>query len=103
MSSKESVRITVVETGGSTLISQIGISVPWLGKHCGRKDCLSCRAKPRICKKSNATYKITRITCKEGGQVREYVGETSRAIHEKIQEHLGTLVTRNESFGVVKN
>ena len=102
MASKKVGRVEV-ERGGTAFIAQTWNQAPWLDRSYGRADCFACQSKAGICKKRNSTYTIKCKTCEAEGKKRQYVGETSRTIYDRLQEHQEALEKKTDSYGVMKH
>ena len=96
-------RFRGVERAGSSLASLLSNKNPWKGTACGRAKCHTCRQnteKLEQCTKSNVVYESRCVSCngqekgKDDINLKEsrelpsiYVGETSRSLMERTQEH----------------
>ena len=90
-------RVRILERLGPKLAEQLCNPTPWTGQHCGREGCYPCKTKEGSCRKSNVTYKWTCMTClKTRNKKVVYIGETSRSLWDRSQEHLEDLKTRSE-------
>ena len=75
---------------------------PWGPGDCGRDDCIICKQqdeKPQDCRRRNVLYEnqcqVCKVDMKDGEKMNDflkdgkgrYIGETSRSIYERSQEH----------------
>ena len=64
---------------------------PWQPNPCNFKDCKVCLGpKPEDnpqCNVRSITYSNRCLTCEESGKKSEYIGESSRTMRERYQEH----------------
>ena len=99
-------RVKVVEAGGTQLKQMLPSTNPWAGVRCPRANCYTCSQggeKVEDCWRRNIVYESRCITCEErnGGEKKVkvkfgqpipgrnvYVGETSRSLYERSQEHV---------------
>ena len=67
---------------------------------CPRKNCWPCENKEgrgmMDCQSESVVYRVTCNQCKEDGVVTEYLGETSRSMHQRAMEHQRNLKNRKE-------
>ena len=110
------VKIKIVERSGRKLVDILHRADPWLGKDCGRPQCLLCETKMKTekdmrqdCTKRCVIYETWCMTCeeKEVRRIEEetedekerrkkieeiklfkYIGESSRSLYERGLEHL---------------
>ena len=82
-------RVKVVEKSGTTLKQLLHKSNPWSGGLCGREGCFPCQAGDvdGDCFRRNILYETSCNQCKQRGQERVYVGESSRSSYERGGEH----------------
>lgn len=80
---KHGLRIRVVEKSGRMLKSILCRSDPFANKNCGNDTCAACATGTIGCKVRDTVYKITCDTCND-----TYIGETSRSVGERFNEHL---------------
>ena len=96
--------IKIVERTGSTLKSKFPQSSLWEGAGCGRDRCVTCNQGAETlapCMRKSLVYENICADCNEGAGGKEevtgsnpdipsiYVGETSRTIFERANEHWG--------------
>ena len=82
------INIKVVERTGVTIKEMLTRSDPFRIKECG---CGLCSAESKVnCKTREAVYKISCAGCQEF-----YIGETSRSIGQRYEEHLAQSRNRN--------
>ena len=95
--------VKVVERAGKKLKNMFPLTTLWDGVQCGReKECITCyqgAEKLVDCTKSSLVYENTCLLCNQGAAGKEelrelrqdvptvYVGETSRSIQERGEEH----------------
>ena len=78
-------KIRVVEKSGTSVKQVLSKSYPLGYKCCIIPNCLTCETCPEIrCSARDAVYKISCKGCRKG----VYVGETSRTLGERVNEHL---------------
>ena len=86
---------------------------------CGRNDCIPCQQGADFvqpCTKTSVVYENTCLTCNPGAdgkrELKElnnkeaptaYVGETSRSVKERTQEHWGAYRSRNKDSHMLKH
>ena len=79
---------------------------PWAGATCGREKCFPCNSsgegKAGKCAKENILYKLTCLECKENETTAEYIGESSRSLFLRTNEHLAG-ARRKESKNPIYN
>ena len=93
-------RVKVVERNGPQLVRLFTRSVPWAGEDCNRPQCKVCTKaedKTPNCEQKNLTYKTSCKICDKVGTPSVYVGETSRSLRERMQEHSDD--ARNDTEG----
>ena len=116
-------RVKIVENGGSQL-SQVFPTNPWAGQTCGRDECWTCKQgdkTPINCFSRNILYESHCSICAdERGQERRkdrnedlkgrklkgsgiYVGESSRSLFERSQEHLADGVGKQKDSHMYKH
>ena len=81
--------VKIVEKAGTQVKSLLWKPDPWNGTGCHKKDCPVCEEEEEkvLCTKKNLVYTSTCILCKMKGKKSIYVGETSRSLGERSQEH----------------
>ena len=90
-------RVRILERLGPKIAEQLCNPTPWTGQHCGREGCHPCRSKEGSCRKSNVTYKWNCMTCLSSRNKKVvYIGETSRSLWDRSQEHQEDLKRRSE-------
>ena len=72
-------------------------------KHCGRSNCFTCKEKPGACMRAGIVYRITCMTCKQGGQDTVYIGESARTSWDRGVEHLYALEKGNLESPLVEH
>ena len=111
--------IKTVERTGATLRSNFPLYELWENKQCGRNDCIPCQQGADFvqpCTKTSVVYENTCLTCNPGAdgkrELKElnnkeaptsYVGETSRSVKERTQEHWGAYRSRNKDSHMLKH
>ena len=88
-------RVKIVERGGTQVKQILHKSNPWSQGFCDRENCLPCLHGDgkQNCFEKNVVYKISCLECadeKNGDKIKAavYVGQTSRSLYERGQEHL---------------
>ena len=84
--------IKVIERNGVQLQRVLTKSDPWSGVKCARPTCTVCRReeeKTPTCSTSNITYKNSCKICQDRGTPACYIGESSRSLRERQNEHSG--------------
>ena len=85
-------RVKVIERNGKRLLEILVKNNPWSSEPCTRQNCPVCQqeVRPKVpgCHKRNITYVNVCLTCEEEGRKTQYVGESSRSLAERYQEHL---------------
>ena len=100
-------RTRVAEKGGTQLSSLLSNKDPWSGVACGRVNCRTCAQpgeKKEPCMRRNIVYESECSQCNPPGSRKEsdkagladtrgfpslYVGESSRSISKRADEHWG--------------
>ena len=109
--------IKIVERAGRTLRSQFPLSSLWDGAPCGRMECVTCTQgadKIPPCTRKSLVYENICKECNQGAGGKEevknnvdtpsiYVGETSRTIKERGEEHWGAAKCRSEKSHMFKH
>ena len=81
-------RVKVVEKTGTAVKNILHKSNPWADGFCSRANCYPCQTgEEKCCFTRNIVYTSQCVPCKEAGQVKVYIGETSRSAHERGGEH----------------
>ena len=120
-------RVKMVEQGGTQLRHLLPNTNPWAGGMCGRNDCTTCnqsgdRKRNDDCFRRNVLYEAAcgvcldeshggdgagkRVRLKFGESYPEeniYVGETSRSIFERSQEHVKAGMGKKEESFIAKH
>ena len=118
-------RVRVVETSGTQLCRLLPYTNPWGGQHCGRPSCYTCgQGGERLqnCKQRNIMYESTCEVCNPEEEPKDddktkkltkyekfkeqtgvYVGETSRSIFERAEEHRRDAESRLEESHMFKH
>ena len=114
-------RVRVVESGGTQIKQLLPCVNPWAGAICGREDCYTCKQGDKTvqdCFRRNILYESTCMTCEDrlavGGEDKAkkkgglngqfvYVGESSRSLYERSQEHLRDGRKRTEDSHIWKH
>ena len=100
----QGLKIKVVERTGNTVKRNLVKSNPFKVKGCQRPSCNLCKTEAQLnCKAREVVYKIS---CGESGKECErieYIGETSRSVAERFDEHCRMMnstckATRKKSF-----
>ena len=85
-------RVKFVERGGDTLTEQLTKKNPWGGVDCERKKCWLCHGGEEKqlgkCIEEGVLYRISCLGCLQRGIETSYIGETSRDLYSRIQEHM---------------
>ena len=108
--------IKIVERTGSNLKSKFPQASLWEGSKCGREKCVTCEQGAEVtapCTRKSLVYENICGECNQGAKGKEevtggnpdipsiYVGETSRTIFERANEHwgaaLGSTAARSKS------
>ena len=110
----------IVEGVGVKLKDLLPNTNPWKGSHCGRK-CIPCDQpgdKKQDCRKRNLIYESKCMICnpeperfqKDGKELADtgehpsiYVGETSRSLHERAQEHWNDFHSKKQDSHILKH
>ena len=83
-------KVKIVERNGIQLQRLLTKADPWAGGKCGRQTCTVCSQEdpktPR-CRQANITYRTSCKLCTSGGTRSCYIGERSRSLGERINEH----------------
>ena len=92
--------VKVIERTGSSLKSRFPLSNLWDGSKCGREECTMCNQGAEVLPnftKPSVLYENICSVCNEGAAAKKelervkdgsiYVGESSRSIFERSQEH----------------
>ena len=99
-------RVKIVERGGTQVKQILHKSNPWSKGFCGRSNCLPCLHGDgtQNCFDKNVVYQIKCIDCtEEEKKTAVYVGQTSRSMYERGQEHLMGLKKSQESSPLYKH
>ena len=97
-------RVRILERNGGTVGESISNPTPWKSQACGRKTCHTCQtSKGGICKTLGAVYQITCQDCQTEGIKSQYIGETHRAIFDRMGEHFGKLENRQKDSSLMKH
>ena len=86
---EDGVRFKIVETGGRTVQSQVQKSNPMETAGCEEPDCLPCRTGRGTggsCHATGVNYSVECQLCPDGARGL-YLGETSRNLYSRCQEH----------------
>ena len=93
----EGVRVKVVERNTSTIKSTLVKSNPFKQKCCQNPSCSLCGTGCRVnCKSREVVYKIMCTGDDERCKKAIYVGETSRSVAERFDEHSKMLTSNSE-------
>ena len=100
-------KVKIVERGGTQIKQILHKSNPWSKGFCGRANCLTCLHGDgtQNCFDKNIVYQVSCLDC-EGGEQKKtamYVGQTSRSMYERGQEHLLGLRKKNENNPLFKH
>ena len=110
--------IKVVERAGRSLGSQFPLTSLWDGAACGRQECITCtHGEEDIppCTQKSVVYEnvcgLCNIGAKEAKELKEvrsevptiYVGETSRSIKERSEEHWSSYKSGSEKSHMMKH
>ena len=85
----EGIHFNIVEMGGNRLKAELQKSNPTATPGCNKVDCMGCsvgRGKGGRCHRNNVNYMVECLLCPEN-QRAMYVGETSRNLYTRTQEH----------------
>ena len=104
-------RVKIVERGGTQVKQILVKSNPWSKGFCDRANCLPCLNGDgnQNCFDKNVVYQISCLECAERhGEDQErktaiYIGQTSRSIYERGQEHLLCLRKKQENSPLFKH
>ena len=104
----EDVKFKVLETGGNRIKHQLQISNPTATPGCTDTGCIACRhgkGEGGNCRRSNITYEVECLVCKgeEGGHRSTYVGETSRNLFTRGNEHKSKFDSNKEDSFLLKH
>ena len=84
-------KIKFVERAGTTIKSILIRNDPWNHKDCGRSKCIPCSQADQQtasnCSKRNIVYESSCSECKLRGTTVKYIGESSRSLKERAEEH----------------
>ena len=97
-------RIKVVEKTGTAVKNILHKSNPWAEGFCSRANCYPCQTgEEKCCFVRSLVYTSQCVPCKEVGQVKMYIGETSRSAHERGGEHEADYKKRLEDSHILKH
>ena len=99
------VKFKIVETGGSSIKSQLQKPNPTASPGCEEPDCLPCkngRGTGGNCRQSNVEYEFECQLCPENSRG-VYLGETSRNLYSRAKEHLSNYRTGGEKSFIRKH
>ena len=88
-------KVKIVEKNGTTLKQILVKSNPWSGAKCGRTNCLPCNSGEGAgdCSRRSITYMTSCGPCKDKGNDKVYVGESSRTAFERGLEQWSISMT----------
>ena len=90
----------MIERNGRRLSEILVKNNPWSSEPCTRQNCPVCQqeVRPKVpgCHRRNITYVNVCLTCEEEGIKTQYVGESSRSLAERYQEHLDDAKGKNK-------
>ena len=85
---------------GGKLTDQIVKKDPWAGMGCGRANCWVCNGGDERqlgkCVEEGVVYRIICLGCLVEGRSASYIGETSRSLFLRIQEHMSGFSSRSK-------
>ena len=82
-------KIRVVERAGQSIKQALVRSNPLNENSCKQDDCKTCQLNPKAnCKSRDIVYRITCVGSHEEHCGESYVGESSRSLGERINEHM---------------
>ena len=101
-------KVKIVERGGTQVKQILHKSNPWSKGYCHRVNCLTCLHGDgtQSCFEKNIVYKISCKECEEkvkDKKIAVYVGQTSRSMYERGQEHLMGLRKMQETSPLFKH
>ena len=111
-------RIKIVERTGTPLARQISLTTLWDGMPCWRENCTTCKQEGELiypCFRRNVVYENICLLCNpeasgKQGRMRErdnnnsiYVGESSRSLYERGQEHWDTFQRGEKDSQILKH
>ena len=109
-------RVRYMEAGG-TKLSQLFSTDTARGEHCHRVDCQPCNRvdeNRQLCRKQNIVYESSCNICNPPGKTSQkegktgprsgiYIGETSRSLYERANEHFNDAMGFTEKSHMVKH
>ena len=98
--------VKIIERNGEKLEDILVSKDPVGDTRCDRIDCFMCMTQKRdkgMCRKANVVYSITCNTCKTGGDMSTYWGETARALYWKGVEHQAVYNKREDGSHMLKH
>ena len=98
-------RPRVVERGGKKLQDILVKANPWGDSHCGREECQPCEGGlTGKCQAEGAVYSYTCDRCKvEDERLSQYIGETSRTLFQRTNDHRAAMEREDEDNAMVKH
>ena len=94
----------VVETGGKTVGAALKLANPTETKGCTDRRCVGCRSEAGAggnCRKSNINYEMECQLCPPGRRAK-YIGESSRNLFSRGQEHESKYRNRKKGSCMLK-
>ena len=89
---RNKLKIKVVEKIDSTVKGELQRSNPFKVRKCGRENCMIFKQGVKInCRTRGCVYEIKCEECE-----RKYVGQTSRSLYERMNEHFDDWASRRE-------
>ena len=96
---RNKLKIKVVEKIDSTVKRELQLSNPFKVRKCGRENCVICKQGVKIiCRTRGCVYEIKCEECK-----RKYVGQTSRSMYERMNEHFDDWASRREKSMLIQH
>ena len=98
-------KFRIIETGGISIKSILQRSNPVESPGCDSEDCLPCkpgRGEGGQCEGCGINYEIECQLCPDG-QRAKYIGESSRNLYTRSQEHMNTFRSGSQSSFILKH
>ena len=99
------VKFRIIETGGISIKSILQRSNPVESPGCDSEDCLPCkpgRGEGGQCEGCGINYEIECQLCPDG-QRAKYIGESSRNLYTRSQEHMNNFRSGSQSSFILKH